>query len=106
MAAFTNKEGGVVMISIGSTGERVREWQRWLNLKGFNASVPDGSFGPKTLAAVKRFQIAANLKPDGVIGPITENARRNWGTTLQRAVRPILEPIKAVFPRLIRFIVV
>ncbi len=47
--------------------------QRRLNALG-SSLVVDGSFGNKTLAAVKKFQSAKRLKVDGVVGPITRKA--------------------------------
>ncbi|HSP77576.1 MAG TPA: peptidoglycan-binding protein [Myxococcaceae bacterium] len=55
----------------GARGEPVRALQNRLNALGFNAGGADGSFGPKTLAAVKAFQRAKGLTPDGVVGPKT-----------------------------------
>lgn len=54
-------------LSMGSTNtQAVKQLQQALgNLK------VDGIFGPKTLAAVKQFQLANNLKPDGIVGPQT-----------------------------------
>lgn len=53
------------------TGDDVKLLQGRLNGKGANLSV-DGSFGPKTLTAVKNFQQNAGLKKiDGIVGPIT-----------------------------------
>jgi len=35
---------------------------------------PDGIFGPKTHAAVQRYQSRNNLVPDGIVGPLTSRA--------------------------------
>src|SRR3972149_2679021 len=95
------------MLKKGSRGKAVAGSQRWLNTKGFNAGIPDGVFGDKTEQAVRKFQLTANLKMDGVIGPVTENARRNWPTPPQRIIRAVAEPLKTLpFPRVVRFIVV
>lgn len=37
-------------------------------------SYPDGIFGPKTHAAVKRWQSNNGLVPDGIVGPLTSRA--------------------------------
>jgi peptidoglycan hydrolase-like protein with peptidoglycan-binding domain len=47
--------------------------QRRLNALGA-VLVVDGSFGSKTLAAVKKFQTAKRLQVDGVVGTITRKA--------------------------------
>jgi peptidoglycan hydrolase-like protein with peptidoglycan-binding domain len=47
--------------------------QRRLNALG-SSLVVDGSFGNKTLAAVKKFQTAKHLAVDGVVGPVTRKA--------------------------------
>lgn len=46
----------------------VKELQRKL---GFGAAQVDGSFGPLTEAAMRRFQRAHGLVPDGIVGPRT-----------------------------------
>ncbi|HZH15666.1 MAG TPA: peptidoglycan-binding protein [Archangium sp.] len=57
----------------GARGEPVRALQNRLNQLGFNVGAADGSFGPKTEAAVKAFQRAHGLTADGVVGPKTWN---------------------------------
>lgn len=52
----------------GSTGEWVSKLQEALEI------VSDGSFGPKTEAALKAFQEAHGLEPDGVAGRNTYRA--------------------------------
>lgn len=56
----------------GAKGEYVRILQTKLKEKGYVISV-DGSFGPKTLSAVKQFQKNNKLVVDGIVGPKT------WG---------------------------
>jgi len=54
-----------MLLKIGSTGENVKILQRFLKLKD------DGSFGPKTAAAVKAWQKSNGLLDDGIVGPKT-----------------------------------
>lgn len=49
----------------GSRGGQVATVQR------IAGSYPDGIFGPKTHAAVKRYQARHGLEVDGIVGPIT-----------------------------------
>ena len=64
------------VLSIGDTGEDVRELQEWLVKLGYNigSKGPDGDFGSKTYAAVIDFQRKNNLDDDGIVGPLTKNA--------------------------------
>lgn len=48
-----------------------------LNARGYNCGEVDGSFGSKTLAAVKAFQKAHGLEVDGIVGPATWTALLN-----------------------------
>ena len=50
---------------------RVKTIQVKLNSLGYNAGSPDGWFGPVTTSAVKRFQSAHGLVPEGVVNPRT-----------------------------------
>lgn len=45
--------------------------QKALNALGLGPLVEDGRFGPKTKAAVKRYQKINGLKDDGIPGPVT-----------------------------------
>lgn len=56
----------------GSRGPAVRELRRRLYNLSFlwNWGGPD-TFGPQTEEAVKRFQMAEGLEPDGIVGPKT-----------------------------------
>lgn len=58
-------------------GAAVRALQAVLNASGFNCGEPDGSFGPNTDAAVRKFQKAKGLKVDGSVGEATWTALLN-----------------------------
>jgi peptidoglycan hydrolase-like protein with peptidoglycan-binding domain len=70
------------VLQTGSTGEAVVRLQHGLNAKAYRylCSVKgsvlhvDGSFGPETYKAVKRFQRSRGLVTDGVVGPATWNS--------------------------------
>ena len=61
------------ILRYGSKGSDVKSLQEQLNQNGFNLDV-DGSFGPKTLEAVKQFQKKNNLAVDGIVGTNTYGA--------------------------------
>ncbi|MBI3888857.1 peptidoglycan-binding protein [Candidatus Nomurabacteria bacterium] len=63
---------GTTTLKNGSTGNAVKELQRFLNsdLKA-NIAV-DGKLGPKTIAIIKKWQKAHKLTPDGLIGAKTK----------------------------------
>lgn len=54
-------------LEYGSKGDDVKKLQETLNSKGYSLDV-DGSYGPKTQAAVKDYQSKNNLSVDGVTG--------------------------------------
>ncbi len=55
----------------GSTNKAaVKELQLALTLSGFLTTM-DGDFGPVTQKNVKGYQLAHDLKPDGIVGPLT-----------------------------------
>lgn len=60
-----------VTLRYGNTGNEVKKLQRCLNkIMGAGLDV-DGSFGPATLNAVRRFQEKYRLEVDGTVGPKT-----------------------------------
>jgi hypothetical protein len=61
-------------LSAGDSGSQVLTLQKALKQLGLDVGTPDGKFGQKTQDAVKAFQTAHNLTPDGVVGADTEQA--------------------------------
>ena len=57
----------------GSRGSAVRTLQKLLSIAGANLSV-DGIFGPATQRAVRNFQSSEGLQVDGIVGPKTKAA--------------------------------
>jgi putative peptidoglycan binding protein len=55
----------------GSSGPEVKRLQRALARLGYSSGRVDGSYGPATVKALKQFQQANALQPDGVLGPKT-----------------------------------
>lgn len=78
--SVTTTNGGANTVSItlnilkrGSKGAQVRALQALLINSDFGVGVSgiDGSFGPATLAAVKKFQAVKKLTQDGIVGEKT-----------------------------------
>lgn len=61
-------------ISIGAVGWDVAALQFSLAAHGFPSGPVDGGFGPRSAAALQRFQRWAGVTPDGVAGPATLRA--------------------------------
>jgi peptidoglycan hydrolase-like protein with peptidoglycan-binding domain len=61
----------------GKAGHDVRGLQQHLLMCGYNPGTVDGSFGPNTTAAVKRYQSAKGLGADGIVGAQTWTSLRN-----------------------------
>lgn len=70
---ITPAGGGSIVLRSGSSGALVVFLQHCLERAGFDPGGADGSFGPKTTAAVEAFQNAAGIAVDGIVGPQT------WG---------------------------
>ena len=58
-------------IKINSTGFDVLYLQQLLKAKGYKSIYDDGVFGPNTEAAVRNFQLVQGLVVDGIVGPNT-----------------------------------
>lgn len=71
----------------GMTGLHVEALQRTLKI------YPDGIFGPMTEEAVKEFQSAHNLTPDGIVGDKTWTALKSGDGELKKSTRTISEII-------------
>jgi peptidoglycan hydrolase-like protein with peptidoglycan-binding domain len=63
------------------TGAQVQTLQRELNGLGYTVGTIDGTYGPATSSAVKAFQQANGLTPDGVVGSKTLAALRAKATS-------------------------
>ena len=55
----------------------IRQIQCLLVYLGYDPGAIDGAYGPKTRAAVKAFQAAEGLDPDGIAGPQTQARLRD-----------------------------
>lgn len=54
-------------------GEDVIAVQERLRALSFTSGASDGIYGPRTEGAVRQFQSAQGLRPDGMVGPLTWN---------------------------------
>ena len=59
------------VLKVGSRGEYVLAWQKFLNQNGYHCGAEDGIFGQNTKRAVMDWQLSHNLDPDGIIGKQT-----------------------------------
>ncbi|HJU36721.1 MAG TPA: peptidoglycan-binding domain-containing protein [Gaiellaceae bacterium] len=58
----------------GDTGPQVKILQQALISLGFLSGPADGDYGPATMIAVEKFQLAQHIGEDGKVGPETLNA--------------------------------
>lgn len=64
----------LTVLQKGLKGNEVNTLQRLLNALGYSCGNVDGDFGTNTDKAVKAFQKAKNLTPDGIVGGKTWDA--------------------------------
>lgn len=74
-------------LHFGDSGQSVSAIQDKLKSLGFDCGASDGIWGPITQAAVKKFQAANSLVPDGIVGPLT------WGKLFGFNVGAYIQPI-------------
>lgn len=67
-------------------GVDVQELQERLKTLGFGPETIDGVYGPETAEAVRRFQQAAGLTPDGVVG------EKTWAALGPEGAEPAASP--------------
>jgi peptidoglycan hydrolase-like protein with peptidoglycan-binding domain len=93
------------MLHIGMRGWDVAALQFSLAKHGFPSGAFDGAFGPRTHAALRRFQRFARLWRDGIAGPATFSALRRAPARCPIALRrPVGAPVGDRFgPRGNRF---
>jgi hypothetical protein len=63
-------------LAVGSKSTQVADWQRKLLRLGYGPLDVDAWFGEATRAATAAFQKANGLKPDGVVGELTQDAMK------------------------------
>jgi hypothetical protein len=63
---------GTAILKNGSSGDAVKELQKFLNQALSLNLVVDGKLGPKTVAGIKKWQKLNGLVSDGLVGPKTK----------------------------------
>lgn len=71
----------------GMSGDEVYKLQLKLQEFGFYQAGPDGKFGTQTKIAVTNFQLECGLEPDGVAGPATLQAMKDFKPSAQPVSR-------------------
>jgi peptidoglycan hydrolase-like protein with peptidoglycan-binding domain len=78
------------VLKVGDKGRAVKTLQRNLRVLGWYRGTIDGEFGAGTESAVKRFQSAAGLADDGVVGPAT-NRKLKWAAGIRREITRLMK---------------
>ncbi len=86
------KPTGLIVINStlnrGSVGDQVKALQQYLIGLGYSNVKADGVYGPQTEAAVKQYQFDNGLKGDGVFGPISLQRAQTLGGSAEPAGAP------------------
>lgn len=70
----SDDDASALVLKVGSRGDTVKRLQQELKNQGFLSDKPDGIYGARTKAAVKKMQKAYGLTVDGIAGPKTLSA--------------------------------
>lgn len=70
----SDNDASALVLKVGSRGDTVKKLQQELKNQGFLSDKPDGVYGTRTKAAVKKMQKAYGLTVDGIAGPKTLSA--------------------------------
>ena len=81
----TNKK---IIAKLGMKGEEVKKVQERLIRLGFLEGKADGIFGKATYLATKKFQAAAKIDADGIVGVKTIDALKHYKPPKQKTVKP------------------
>jgi peptidoglycan hydrolase-like protein with peptidoglycan-binding domain len=92
LGRYARHRFGSRLLRRGKTGWDVAALQFALATHGFPCGTFDGGFGPRTAAALRRFQRWSHLVRDGVAGPATYAALNR---PRPRAPYPLARPIRA-----------
>lgn len=66
------------------SGKNVMSLQTVLSFWGWYTNTIDGWAGPKTIEGIKKMQAALRVPVDGVYGPVTAAAYKNWLSTVPK----------------------
>lgn len=86
---------GFAALRIGDDGDDVCELQERLTVLHYDVT-PDGSYGPATERAIRKFQQDQGLEVDGIAGRGTLDALVRLSPTVSRASRPMGDRLIAV----------
>lgn len=78
------------LLTLGSEGEDVREFQAMMALLGYYSGEITGEFDSATAQAARSFQASAGLVADAIVGPAT------WGRLLPVAIDDMIVEASAV----------